>query len=74
MTAQVVYLNRWLDCGDEELRKNNLMQIRINEAKAHFWYTLAIQRIDGHQAQLCYDRFIHANRDRFHLIKTEDDG
>jgi len=73
MTAQVIYLNRWLDCGDEELRKNYLMQDRINEAKAVFWYDLKEARVNDYQARLCYDRFIHMNRDRLKVVDKDQD-
>lgn len=69
MTAQVIYLNRWLNCGDERLRTNHAMQIKISEAKARFWYSLSIQGITGYQAELCYLRFIHSNRDRLKIVK-----
>ena len=38
MTAQVIFLNRWLDCPDEKKRENELMQVLINEEKAKFDY------------------------------------
>lgn len=74
MTAQVIYLNKWLDCGDDELRKNNLMQEKISEAKAIFWHDIKELGINDYQANLCYDRFIHSNRDRLKVYeKCTDD-
>ncbi len=72
MTAQVIYLNQWLNCSDDELRKNYLMQIKINEAKAKFWYDLDFIGVNDYQKRLCYDRFIHANRDRLKVVEMHD--
>ena len=72
MTAQVIYLNAWLDCGDEELRKNKLMQDKINEAKAVFWHDIKELGVNDYQAMLCYDRFIHSTKDRIHIVSSED--
>lgn len=71
MTAQVIYLNNWLNCGDEELRRNYLMQDRINEAKAVFWHDLKEAGVSEFQKKLCYDRFIHMNRDRLKLVDND---
>ena len=72
MTAQVIYLNQWINCGDDELRKNRLMQDRICEAKARFWCDIRAMMVSDFQARLCYDRFIYANRDRLKLVKNDD--
>jgi len=71
MTAQVIYLNKWLNCPDDELRKNYRMQTLINENKARFWYDMGELDIDKYQKTLCYDRFIHSNRDRLKIVKNE---
>lgn len=68
--SNVVYLNAYLNCPDEELRKNYRLQDLINEAKATFWYGLKRQGVNKYQAQLCYDRFIHSNRDRLKLVSS----
>ena len=76
MTAQVIYLNQFLNCSDDELRRNYLMQDKINEAKAKFWYDMSEMGVTKYQADLCYDRFIHANRDRLKLVdkdQSQDD-
>lgn len=70
MTAQVIYLNRWLDCPDEMLRKNYKMQDLINENKAKFWYDMDKLGINNYQKQLCYDRWIHSNRDRIKIVDS----
>ena len=72
MTSQVIYLNQWLNCSDDELRKNYLMQTRINEAKAVFWHDLKELGVNDYQKRLCYDRFIHANRDRIKVVESEE--
>lgn len=73
MTAQVIYLNQWLNCSDDELRRNYLMQDKINEAKAVFWHDLKELGISEYQKKLCYDRFIHANRDRLKLVDNDQE-
>lgn len=73
MNGQVVYLNAYLNCSDDELRRNYLMQDRMNEAKAVFWHDLKALGINQYQAMLCYDRFIHANRDRLKLVIIDQD-
>jgi hypothetical protein len=66
--AQIIYLNRYLNCPDSELRQNYAMQDKINEAKAVFWHDIKELGINQYQANLCYDRFIHSNRDRLKLV------
>lgn len=36
--AQVIFLNRWLDCPDEKRREHDTIQIMINQRKAEFDY------------------------------------
>jgi hypothetical protein len=72
MKSNVVYLNAWLDCPDDVLRRNYAMQDRMNEAKAKFWYDMNEQRIEPWQQQMCYHRFVHANRDRIKLVVSLD--
>lgn len=73
MTSNVRYLNAWLNCSDDELRRNYLMQDKINEAKAKFWYDINQLNISIYQAELCYDRFIHSNRDRLKLVDNDQE-
>jgi hypothetical protein len=70
MTAQVIYLNRWLNCPDDILRRNYQMQETITLEKINFWKRLRDQNITGYQARLCYDRWINSNRHRLHIVKT----
>ena len=67
MTAKVIYLNAWLNCPDDTLRANYNLQEKINKAKAIFFYRLREQGVQGYQLQLCYDRWVHSNRDRIKL-------
>jgi len=67
MTAQVIYLNRWLNCPDDILRKHYSMQELINTRKAEFWYS--VRGIDRYQAVLAYSRFVHSMRNRMGIIK-----
>ena len=73
MNGQVVYLNAYLNCSDEELRRNYLMQDKINEAKSKFWYDLNELKVNQYQKILCYDRFIFSNRDRLKLVDSDQD-
>lgn len=71
MKSNVVYLNAWLNVPDETLRKNYELQDNIYRAKITFWYNIKVQGINEYQALLCYDRFVHSNRDKFKLIKSD---
>jgi hypothetical protein len=71
MKSNVVYLNAWLNVPDDILRQNFAVQEKIQLAKVTFWYNIKVQGINEFQAQLCYDRFIHANRDNLKLIKPD---
>ena len=73
MTSNVRYLNAYLNCSDDELRRNYLMQDKINEAKAVFWHDLKELGISEYQKKLCYDRFIFSNRDRLKLVDSDQD-
>jgi hypothetical protein len=73
MNGKVIYLNAWLDCSDDQLRANYKLQEKIHYAKAHFFYRLRLQGIDTYQAMLCYDRWVHSNRDRIKLEGHEVD-
>jgi hypothetical protein len=70
MTAQVKYLNRFLNASDEMLRAHYKMQDLINENKAKFWYDMDQLGINDYQKKLCYDRWVHSNRDRIKLVEV----
>jgi hypothetical protein len=70
--GKVIYLNAWLNCPDEILRENYRLQVMISEAKAKFWYDMREQKIDQYQVQLCYDRWVHSNRDRLKIARESD--
>jgi hypothetical protein len=36
--AQIIFLNRWLDCPEEKKREHDMIQVMINERKAEFNY------------------------------------
>ena len=38
MKAQVIFLNRWLNCPDEKRREHEMMQVLINQRKSEFDY------------------------------------
>jgi len=73
MNGKVIYLNAWLDCPDDTLRADYRLQEKIHYAKAQFFYKLRDQGINNFQIQLCYDRWVHSNRDRIKLEKNEID-
>jgi hypothetical protein len=66
MTAQVIFIHTWPDCPDHILRFHYILQEKISEGKARFWYDLG--DIDRYQKMLCYDRWIHSNRDRLKVV------
>jgi hypothetical protein len=67
MKGKVLYLNSWLDCPDDQLRANYKLQEKIHYAKSIFFYRLREQGVNNYQAMLCYDRWVHSNRDRIKL-------
>lgn len=73
MNGKVIYLNAWLDCPDDQLRANFRLQEKINLAKAQFFYRLKEQGVNNYQVKLCYDRWVHSNRDRIKLEGHEID-
>lgn len=68
---QVIYLNRWLDCPDDIHRRNYAYQVRLNEAKAKFFYDLKEKGASQWQVTVCYQQFIHNNRDNLKLILSD---
>jgi hypothetical protein len=71
MTAQVIYLHSWLNCPDDQLRFHYILQQKISEGKALFWHGLG--DINQYQKFLCYDRWIHSNRDRLKVVDNDQD-
>jgi len=72
VTAQVIYIHSWLNCPDDRLRFHYELQEKINLGKAEFWQRIRDQRISGFQAYLCYDRWVHENRDRIKILEALD--
>jgi len=69
MTAQIIYLNTWLDCPDDQLRFHFRIQNRVNEEKAKFWH--GIRDVDRYQQFLCYDRWVNSNRERLKIVSGD---
>jgi len=40
MTAQVIFLNKWLDCPDEKKREHAMIQALIQEEVAKYLYEI----------------------------------
>jgi hypothetical protein len=72
MTAKVIFLNTWLNCPDDQVRFHFRIQNRLNEEKAKFWYGINEMDIDVYQKVLCYDRWVHSNRDRIKVISGDN--
>lgn len=70
--SKVIYLNRYLNCSDEELRKNYVMQDKITEARNHFFYRMKEQGIADYQLWICYTRWYHSNRDKLKIARESD--
>lgn len=67
----VVYLNAWLDCDDQILRRNYAMQDKISEARVTFFYRLREEGKTESEARYLYQVWIQKNRDRIKLLKSE---
>lgn len=79
--AQVIFLNRWLDCPDEKRREHDMIQVMINERKAEFDYETrdynpyqrAISKQKSHNLWRQRMRIIVRNGRRVDLELTEED-
>jgi hypothetical protein len=70
MTAQIIFLNRWLDCPEEVRRKHDLIQVMINEKKAQFDYET--RDYNPYQRAISKQKSHHLWRQRMRLVKDEN--
>jgi hypothetical protein len=68
MTAQVIFICQWLDCPDDKKREHWDIQRKIDLAKAKLAYDIKVLGINEYQAELCFDRWYHANRDGLKIV------
>jgi hypothetical protein len=71
--SNVIYLNRYLNCPDIILRRNYEMQIKISEARVHFFYKV---REEGHtesKAKYLYSVWVQKNRNRIKLCSSHQE-
>jgi hypothetical protein len=64
----VTYLNSWLDCPDDILRRNYQMQTRINEARVTFFYKLKEKGYSDRDMLFMYQIWVQKNKDRIKLL------
>lgn len=69
--GRVLFLSQWLDCPDDIHRRNYQYQIRLNEAKAKFFYDLREKGASKWQIACSYQQFINNNRSRIKLILSD---
>ncbi len=67
--AQVIFLNKWLDCPDEKKREHDMIQIMINEEKAKFEYE--IREYNAFQRAISKQKSHHLWRQRMRVITRD---
>lgn len=68
MTAQVIFLNRWLDCPDRKRAYHDELQDKISEAKAIF--DMDTRLYTPFEKELSKQKSQHLCRDRMHIVKN----
>ena len=68
MTAQVIFLNRWLDCPDRKRAYHDELQDKISEAKAIF--DMDTRLYTQFEKELSKQKSQHLCRDRMHIVKN----
>lgn len=71
MTAQVIFLNKWLDCPDHKRQYHDELQRVISEAKAIF--DLDTRYYTPFEKELSKQRSQHLCRDRIKIVKSSED-
>lgn len=69
MTAQVIFLNNWLDCPDEKRQEHEKIQILICERKAEFEYET--RNYNHYQKAISKQKSHHLWRQRMRIVKDE---
>ena len=72
MTAQVIFLNRWLNCPEEKKREHELMQVLINEEKAKFDYET--RDYNPFQRSISKQKSHNNWRQRMKIIKNNEEN
>lgn len=71
MNGRVLFMNTWLDCPDEVKRKHELMQQKIQESKAQFWYKVKENNLSPNMSSYYYSLWVKKNKEKLHLIKLD---
>lgn len=72
MTAQVIFLNRWLDCPDRKRAYHDELQDKISEAKAIF--DMDTRLYTPFEKELSKQKSQHLCRDRMHIVKNTQES
>jgi hypothetical protein len=70
MTAQVIFLNKWLDCPEEVRQRHRLMQEYIQGKKAE--YDNETRNYSPFQKTVARQRSNNLLRNSLKLLKSED--
>lgn len=65
--AQIIFLNRWLNCPDEVKRYHWHLQIKIQEAKATFEYET--RDYNAFQKSLSRQKSVNLCRQRLQIVR-----
>jgi hypothetical protein len=71
MTAQVIFLNKWLDCPDHKRQYHDELQRVISEAKAIF--DMDTRLYTKFEKELSKQKSQYLCRDRMHIVKSSED-
>jgi hypothetical protein len=71
--GKVIYLNAWLNCPDETLRKNYAMQNKITGARNYVFYKLKEEGKTKYEVVYLFQVWIQKNKARIKLVVNEPD-
>lgn len=70
MTAQVIFLNRWLDCPDEKKREHAMIQALIQEEVAKYLYE--IRDYNAYQKAISKQKTANLFRQKMYIVKPTE--
>lgn len=72
MKAQIIFLNKWLDCPDEKKREHEMMQKLINEKKFEFDYET--RNYNPFQKAISKQKSHNLWRQRMKIVGNDDEN
>lgn len=72
MTAQVIFLNRWLDCPEEKKREHAMIQALIQEEVAKYLYE--IRDYNAYQKAISKQKTANLFRQKMYIVRSTEDS